>query len=82
MNKTCPLHGPAPKYTGKEIVTPIASIESIRMMHEQLGETEAALNVYDAISKTLASKQIQTADMGGKHKTFEMGDEIKKMILE
>jgi len=77
-----PIHGSAPKYTGKEIVNPIASIEAIRMMLEELGETEAALNIYEAISKTLASGIIKTADMGGNHKTFEMGDSIKKMILE
>lgn len=77
-----PIHGSAPKYTGKEIVNPIASIEAIRMMMEQLGETEAALDIKEAITKTLASKEIQTADMGGNHKTFEMGDAIKNMILE
>jgi len=76
-----PIHGSAPKYAGKEIVNPIASIESIRMMLEHLGETEAALDIYDAISRTLSSQKIKTADMGGKHKTFEMGDEIKKAIL-
>ena len=77
-----PIHGSAPKYTGKEIVNPIASIEAIRMMLEQLGEAEAALNIHNAISKTLSSKTIRTKDMGGNCKTFEMGDAIKKVILE
>ncbi|OPY85331.1 MAG: putative tartrate dehydrogenase/decarboxylase TtuC' [Smithella sp. PtaU1.Bin162] len=76
-----PIHGSAPKYTGKEIVNPIASIESIRMMLEHLGENEAAADIYNAISSTLSSRKIKTADMGGKHKTFEMGDKIKEAIL-
>ena len=76
-----PIHGSAPKYTGKEIVNPIASIEAIRMMLEQLCEFEAASDIHDAISKTLSSQKIRTVDMNGKHKTFEMGDKIKKVIL-
>jgi tartrate dehydrogenase len=76
-----PIHGSAPKYTGKEIVNPIASIESIRMMLEHLGETKAAQSVQDAVIKTLASGKVRTADMGGQNKTFEMGDEIKQAIL-
>ena len=76
-----PIHGSAPKYTGKEIVNPIASIESVRMMLEHLDETEAALSIQDAVIKTLASGSVRTADMGGKNKTFEMGDEIKQTIL-
>lgn len=77
-----PIHGSAPKYAGKEIVNPIASIESIRLMLEQLGEAEAASAIYNAVSKTLSSREIRTADMGGRNKTFEMGDEIKKILLQ
>ncbi len=76
-----PILGSAPKYTGKEIVNPIASIESIRMMLEHLGETKAAQSVQDAVIKTLASGKVRTADMGGRNKTFQMGDEIKQAIL-
>ena len=77
-----PIHGSAVKYAGKEIVNPIASIESVRMMLEELGENEASLNIRDAIVKTLSSKKVRTFDMGGKHRTSEMGDAIKKAIVE
>lgn len=76
-----PIHGSAPKYAGKEIVNPIASIESIRLMLEHLGEKEAAAAVQNAVIQTLSSKQVQTADMGGRHKTYEMGDAIIKRLL-
>ncbi len=76
-----PIHGSAPKYTGKEIVNPIATIESIRMMLEHLGETEAAMSLQNAVMETLAAGKVRTADMGGKNKTYEMGDEIKRAIL-
>jgi len=77
-----PIHGSAPKYTGKEVVNPIATIESIRMMLEHLGEMEAALSIKNAVAETLASGNVRTADMGGSHKTYEMGDAIKKAILK
>ncbi len=76
-----PIHGSAPKYTGKEVVNPIASIESIRMMLEHLGELEAASSIQDAVISTLASGKVRTADMGGSHKTYQMGDAVEKAIL-
>ena len=77
-----PIHGSAPKYTGKGIVNPIATIESIRMMLEHLDEADAASGVQNAVIETLASGNVRTADMGGSHKTYEMGDAIKQAILK
>ena len=77
-----PIHGSAPKYTGKNIVNPIATIESIRMMLEHLDEADAAVCVQNAVIETLASGSVRTADMGGSHKTYEMGDAIKQAILK
>ena len=76
-----PIHGSAPKYTGKAVVNPIASIESIRMMLEHLGEEQAAQDVQEAVMKILASGEVRTRDMGGTHKTHEVGDAIKKVIF-
>jgi tartrate dehydrogenase/decarboxylase/D-malate dehydrogenase len=77
-----PIHGSAPKYAGKGIVNPIASIESIRMMLEHLGEEEAAYDVQRAVMKTLASGKVRTVDMGGTHRTHEVGDAVKKAIFD
>ena len=62
-------------------MNPIATIESIRMMLEHLGESEAALSILNAVIETLAAGKVRTADMGGKHKTYEMGDAVKEAIL-
>jgi len=51
------------------------------MMLEHLGETEAAMSVQNAVIETLAAGKVRTADMGGKNKTYEMGDEIKRAII-
>jgi tartrate dehydrogenase/decarboxylase/D-malate dehydrogenase len=76
-----PIHGSAPKYAGKGIVNPIATIESIRMMLEHLGEDEAAGDIRDAIIKVLTTGEVKTQDLGGTHKTGEVGDAIKGAIL-
>ena len=77
-----PIHGSAPKYAGKAVVNPIASIESIRMMLEHLGEKKAALDIQKAVMKTIALGKVKTPDMGGTNKTHEVGDAIKEAILK
>lgn len=76
-----PIHGSAPKYEGKGIINPIASIESIRMMLDHIGETEASRDVEAAISEILAAGDVKTRDMGGNHSTREMGDAVRNVIL-
>jgi tartrate dehydrogenase/decarboxylase/D-malate dehydrogenase len=75
-----PIHGSAPKYAGRSIVNPIASIEAIRMMLDHLGESEAAKDILGAIIQVVASGKVKTLDMGGTHKTHEVGDALKKAI--
>jgi tartrate dehydrogenase/decarboxylase/D-malate dehydrogenase len=77
-----PIHGSAPKYAGKGVVNPIASIESIRMMLDHLGEEKAALDIQKAVMKTIALGKVKTPDMGGKNKTHEIGDAIREAILK
>ncbi len=77
-----PIHGSAPKYEGKEIVNPVAAIESIRMMVEHLGEEAAARDIDKGVARTLSEGKFRTRDMGGRHATSEMGDAIKQAILE
>ncbi len=75
-----PIHGSAPKYTGKRVVNPIASIEAIRMMLEHLGEEEAAGHVQSAVSATLGAGEVKTKDMGGTHTTDEMGSAVESAM--
>jgi len=76
-----PIHGSAPKYAGKNIVNPIASIESARMMLDHLGEEEAAGQVQAAVMKVIADGEIRTKDMGGSNTTSEVGEAIVKQFL-
>jgi tartrate dehydrogenase/decarboxylase/D-malate dehydrogenase len=76
-----PIHGSAPKYAGKAVVNPIASIESIRMLLDHLGEEQAALDIQRAVMKTLALGRVKTPDMGGTNRTHEVGDAIREAIL-
>jgi isocitrate/isopropylmalate dehydrogenase len=68
-----PIHGSAPKYTGKRVVNPIASIEAVRMMLETLGEEEAGAHIQRSIIDTLGASEVKTKDMGGSAGTDEMG---------
>ncbi|MCF8083639.1 MAG: tartrate dehydrogenase, partial [Deltaproteobacteria bacterium] len=77
-----PIHGSAPKYEGKGIVNPIAAIESIRLMMDHLGETEAALDIEDSITTVLSQGKVKTRDMGGDSSTADMGSAIRTNLLE
>jgi tartrate dehydrogenase/decarboxylase/D-malate dehydrogenase len=76
-----PIHGSAPKYQGKGVVNPVATVESIRMMLDHLGETWASVDIETALSRVLKEGKVKTRDMGGKHSTAEMGDAIRDAVL-
>ena len=76
-----PIHGSAPKYEGKGIANPVASVESIRMMLDHLGEEKAALDIEKGLTHVLSEGKFKTRDMGGKQSTSEMGDAIQKAVL-
>jgi 3-isopropylmalate dehydrogenase len=72
-----PIGGSAPKYTGRNVINPIAAIAAGQMMLHQLGEKEAAQAVENAIVHVIG--KMQSMDAG------KMGygtDEIGTMIAE
>jgi len=75
-----PIHGSAPKYAGKNVANPIASIWTAQMMLEELGEIEGAKRVMVAIEDVLREGKIRTRDRGGSSKTTEVGDTIAEKI--
>jgi len=75
-----PIHGSAPKYTGKGIVNPVASIEAMRMLLEHIGLEDATKRIQNAVSIVLKSGKIKTFDMGGSATTSQMGDAIASFI--
>ncbi|MCK9267003.1 3-isopropylmalate dehydrogenase [bacterium] len=78
-----PIHGSAPKYTGKNVACPIATISAGGMMLEILGEEEAALMVEKAIVKATGEKHIKSLEAGKMGMgTNEVGDLISKFVKE
>ena len=75
-----PVHGSAPKYTGKNRVNPIATIMAGAMMLDYLGEKEAAAKIEKAVLSVLIDGKARTADLGGSSTTTEMSDAIASKI--
>ncbi|NQE52936.1 3-isopropylmalate/3-methylmalate dehydrogenase [ANME-1 cluster archaeon GoMg3.2] len=71
-----PIHGSAPKYKGKGVSNPIATIWAGAMLLEAVGEKSAAEKVINAIETVLRKGKVRTYDLGGSSKTNEVGDAI------
>ncbi|MDY0144573.1 MAG: 3-isopropylmalate dehydrogenase [Kiritimatiellia bacterium] len=69
------MGGSAPKYTGKNVINPIAAIAAGGMMLDTLGETEAAIAVDRAVTAALNSGKIKSLAAGRMGLgTAEVGD--------
>ncbi|MCL1972105.1 MAG: 3-isopropylmalate dehydrogenase [Endomicrobia bacterium] len=76
-----PMGGSAPKYTGKNIINPLAAINAGAMMLETLGETQAAKDIENAVIKALESGKIKSMSAGKMGlSTTETGDLIASLI--
>ncbi|MCD6210168.1 MAG: isocitrate/isopropylmalate dehydrogenase family protein [Methanophagales archaeon] len=75
-----PIHGSAPKYSGKGVSNPIAAIWAGAMLLENIGESRASEIVLHAIEAVLRDGKVRTYDLGGKSKTGEVGDAIVSAI--
>ena len=78
-----PIHGSAPKYTGKNVINPIATIAAGAMMLDFLGEKKAAAAIEDAIKKALVGGRIKDLAAGKMGlSTSEAGDYIAELIVK
>ena len=69
-----PMGGSAPKYTGKNVINPIATISAVAMLLEQAGHEKAANRVMNAIQVVTGTKmKSQSAGKMG-YGTREVGD--------
>ena len=75
-----PIGGSAPKYTGKNIINPLAAVAAAQMMLEHLGEEKAAGRLEKAIRKIVLQdlKSLSAGHMG--YSTTEVGDLVVKYI--
>jgi len=70
-----PIGGSAPKYTGMNVINPLAAIEAARMMLKHLGEDRAASAIQEAVAYTCTKIRDMGAGKMG-YSTTEVGDMV------
>jgi len=78
-----PIGGSAPKYTGKDVINPLAAICAAGMMLEILGEKPAARLIENAVMDALDKREIKSLAAGKMGMgTNAVGDLIAKRVTE
>jgi 3-isopropylmalate dehydrogenase len=76
-----PIGGSAPKYTGQNVICPLAAIAAAQMLVAQLGEERAAERMEQAIIAALSSGKIKSLSAGRMGmSTSEMGDLVASCV--
>ncbi|GAB5047165.1 3-isopropylmalate dehydrogenase [Thermodesulfovibrio sp. TK110] len=77
-----PIGGSAPKYTGKNVINPLAAICAGGMMLEYLGEENASRLIEQAVIEVTSKhlKSLAAGKMG--YTTTEVGDLVAKYVTE
>ncbi len=75
-----PIGGSAPKYTGLNVINPLAAICAAGMMLENLGEVKAGKAIEDAVIKLVSTKikSLAAGKMG--YSTTEIGDLVASSL--
>jgi 3-isopropylmalate dehydrogenase len=75
-----PIGGSAPKYTGQNIINPLACILAGGLLLETLGKKEAADSVEKAVVRVLSNdlKSLDAGRMG--YSTSEVGDRVAEYL--
>jgi 3-isopropylmalate dehydrogenase len=75
-----PIGGSAPKYTGKNVINPLAAICALGMLLENIGEAEAASRVEKSVIKVVRTKlkDLAAGKMG--YSTQEVGDLVAENL--
>ena len=75
-----PIGGSAPKYTGRQIINPIAAISAAQLMLETMGEFKAASSIEQGVIKVLRDdlKDVAAGKMG--YTTQEVGDLVTDYV--
>lgn len=73
------IGGSAPKYTGQNVINPIASIGAVAMMADHLGEETLAKAIDNAVAATTPKlKSLSAGKMG--YSTSEVGDLVSEAV--
>jgi len=73
-----PIHGSAPKYAGKNVASPVATIMAVAMMLDYLGEARAAARIEETVAGLLRSRRIPSLGSDSGLSTSAVGD----LVLE
>jgi 3-isopropylmalate dehydrogenase len=75
-----PIGGSAPKYTGQNVINPLAAICAGQMMLDFLGESAAARAIEDAVIKVTREKvkSLAAGKMG--YSTSQLGDMVAQQV--
>ncbi len=74
-----PIGGSAPKYTGQNVINPLAAIGALQMLLDELGESKAAADVEKGIKFACTKMKSMSAGKMGMS-TTEVGDTVTSAI--
>jgi 3-isopropylmalate dehydrogenase len=77
-----PIHGSAPKYAGKNVANPLATIAATQMMLEFLGEATAAAAVEEGIRRALVERHLPSLGADSGLTTSAIGDLLSQLTAE
>ena len=77
-----PIGGSAPKYTGKNVINPLAAVGAGAMMLQTLGEEKAAGAIETAVMYVTANKMKSMAAGKMGYSTTEVGDLVAGQVAE
>ncbi len=75
-----PVHGSAPDIAGRGIANPLATIWSVSLMLEHLGETKAAAAVFEAVQAVVREPALHPPDLGGRATTQAVADAVVEVL--
>ena len=75
-----PIGGSAPKYTGKNVINPLAAIGALQMLLEHIGEEKAASMIEKSVMRVTSEKlkSLSAGKMG--YTTTEIGDLVAEFL--
>jgi 3-isopropylmalate dehydrogenase len=77
-----PIGGSAPKYTGMNIINPLAAIGALGLLLATLGEADAAAKIEEAVAYVTGSKLESMAAGKMGYSTSEVGDLIVQYLTD
>lgn len=75
-----PIGGSAPKYTGQNVINPLAAICALAMLLREIGETEPADKVETSVKSVVTTKLKDLAAKKMGYSTTEVGDLVIKSL--